>query len=74
MFEVLIFLALIPLALGGAVIVGAAVWLLLPVAMLLGGAGLAIIMYRDPAMHSYHYWPALVAVLGFFWLSSRVKR
>lgn len=40
MFETLVVLALIPLALGGAAIIGIAIWLLLPVAMMQGWAGL----------------------------------
>jgi len=63
MFETLIFLALIPLALGGEAIIGIAIWFLLPVAMLVGGAGLAIVMYREP-----------LAFVGLFWLSKRAER
>ena len=53
MVETLVVLALIPLALGGAAIIGIAVWLPLPVAMMLGGAGLAIVMHNAPAMRPY---------------------
>lgn len=74
MFEVLVSLALIPLAIGGAVILGAVVWLLLPFGLILFGAVLALIMQGDSSLHQYVHWPVLAILLGGCWLWARVHR
>lgn len=74
MFEVLVFLALIPLAIGGAVILGAVVWLLLPVGLILLGAVLALIMHGDSTLHQYLHWPIGTILVGGYWLWARAQR
>ncbi|TXG96378.1 MAG: hypothetical protein E6R08_09585 [Nevskiaceae bacterium] len=74
MFEVLVFLALIPLAIGGAVILGAVVWLLLPVGLILLGVVLALIMQGDSTLHQYVHWPIGIVLFGCCWLWARAQR
>lgn len=74
MFDVLMFLALIPLAIGGAVILGAVVWLLLPIGLILLGAVLALIMQGDSTLHQYMYWPIGAILVGGCWLWGRWQR
>lgn len=71
MLEVLLVLALIPLALVGAVIAGAVVWTLLPYAVVVLGAVVALVMSDSPAWSSHAIYPGVVAFLGLAWAVSR---
>jgi hypothetical protein len=74
MFNLLVVLALIPLALLGAVIVLGVGWMLLPYAFIISGGGAAWLMDQDPASRPYVHWAVMVALVGAGWAVLRWKK
>lgn len=73
MIEILVVLALIPLALVGLWIVLGVGWLLLPYAVVIGGALVAWLMSESPDARQYVFCPVIITLMGAAWAVNRWK-
>ncbi len=71
MLSILVFLALVPLAILGGVILFRLAWILLPWAMVLLGLLVMFIMSDAAGMSDYAFVPGVVAVLGIVCIVAR---
>lgn len=73
MMDVLIFLALIPLALAGFFILAGITWALLPLLVSICGFTIAYITSQDPSTNKVALVSGIFGVIGLTWMYSRFK-